>query len=71
MKIEFTEEEIKLLIAMIAQTLEAMDEVKKDCKKDDEFKELGLALVGLSLKVLFASHEMKKKKDEAVDAELL
>lgn len=29
MKIEFTEEEIKLLIAMIAQTLEAMDEVKK------------------------------------------
>ena len=71
MKIDFTEEEIKLLVAMIAQTLEAMDEVKKDCKKDENFKTLGMALVGLSLKILYANDEMKKKKDEAVDAELL
>lgn len=68
MKIDFTEEEIKLLVAMVAQALEAMNEVKKDCEKDDDFKTLGMALAGLSLKILFASHEIRKKKKEGMDA---
>lgn len=71
MKIDFTEEELKLLTAMTAETLEAMNEVKKDCKKDEDFKTLLIALAGLSLKILYANDEMKKKKNEAVDAELL
>lgn len=38
MKIDFAEEELKLLMAMTAQTMEAFNEVKKDCKKDDDLR---------------------------------
>lgn len=70
MKIDFTEDEITLLMAMIAQTLEAMNDVKKDCDKDENYKNLGTALARLSLKVLCACHEIRNK-NEAIDAELL
>lgn len=68
--LQINEKELDLLTAMIAHTLEAMVEVAKE-ERNEEMKEIGIALASLSVKALMARGEIKEKDDEAMDAELL
>ena len=68
--LQINEKELVLLTAMIAHTLEAMVEVAKE-ERNEEMKEIGMALVSLSIKTLMARGELKEKDDEVMDAELL
>ena len=68
--LQINEKELVLLTAMVAKSLEAMVEVTKE-ERNEEMKEIGMALASLSLKVLMARGELKEKDDEAMDAGIL
>lgn len=70
MKIDFTEEEMELLVAMLGLAMEAINETREE-EKNKEFKKIGMTAAGVSLKVLSAYHELKLKGDEVMDAEIL
>lgn len=60
--LQINEKELVLLTAMIAKSLEAMVEVAKE-ERNEEMKEIGVALASLSLKTLIARGEMKEKNE--------
>lgn len=71
MKIDFTEEEIYLLTALVGIVIEAENKnIPSIIPKEGE-KSFFKALVGLSLKVLMANRELENQHDEAIDAEIL
>ena len=70
MKIDFTNEELHLLTAVIGTIIEAESKNLPSNLSKKEQESFENALVGLSLKVLMANRKLEQD-DQAMDAEIL